>query len=135
MVFISGDFFLLLFLSNFSFCFFLPHYHKSMETTTQLSIFTHTDQTIVKVSQHLFYLYFSFYRVLPHPRIHPIAPVPAVHPCVIDGGVHPFFPPQLNVPLSPKPLHPPLLPVVTRWLTTCLQPSTKAAITLHVQQR
>lgn len=109
-----------------------------MYTATHASVHTHThtDQTTLKVTQHLFYLYLSFSPLSsPHPPIPPIAPVPAVHPCVIDGGVHPSLPPPLSTPLSPKPLHPSLLPAVTRWLTTCRQQSTKAAITLHVQQR
>lgn len=101
-----------------------------------MHVFAHTDQTTLKVTQHLFYLYPSFSPLSsPHPPIPPIAPVPAVHPCVIDGGVHPSLPPPLSTPLSPKPPHPSLLPAVTRWLTTCRQQSTKAAITLHVQQR
>lgn len=121
------------------FCFSISlflHCHKGMQTATHLSMSTHTDQTILKVTQHLFYLHFTYYPLSSfHPPIHPIAPVPAVHPCVIDGRVHPSFPSPLSAPLSLKPLHPSLLPAVTRWLTTCLQQSTKAAITLHVQQR
>lgn len=106
----------------FSFC------HTSMPT--------YTDQTMLKVTKHLFYLCPPFYTLsLPHPPIPPIAPVPAVHPCVIDRGVHISLLPPFSTPVSPEPPHPSLLPAITRWLTTCLQQSTKAAITLHVQQR
>lgn len=74
----------------FSFC------HTSMPT--------YTDQTMLKVTKHLFYLYPPFSTLsLPHPPIPPIAPVPAVHPCVIDRGVHISLLPPFSTPVSPEP--------------------------------
>lgn len=74
----------------FSFC------HTSMPT--------YTDQTMLKVTKHLFYLYPPFSTLsLPHPPVPPIAPVPAVHPCVIDRGVHISLLPPFSTPVSPEP--------------------------------
>lgn len=127
---------LYLILFSLSLCFFLSHYSSHVRSHTRMRVHTYwldnsqSNSTPLSSLSLILSLLSS-----PYPPIPPIAPVPAVHLRVIDGGVHPFLPLPLSTPLSPKPLHPSLLPAVTRWLTTCHQQSTKAAITLHVQQR
>lgn len=111
-----GIFCCYLFLFRFALCFFLSHYPfivTKAYTAPHLCISTYTDQTTLKVTQHLFYLYLSFSALSsPLPPIPPFTPVPAVHPCVIDGGAHP--PPSSATQHSCVPKAPLSFPLTCR---------------------